>query len=83
MEEDEWKWDERAFCKEQKKRETARERTQEPLKNQLKGGEFKGSGMKRSGRKRKEEKCEVQKEELVDAKKGLSVSSRRRGKKKM
>ena len=39
--------------KRRKKRETARERTQEPSKNQWKGGEFKGSERRRSGGKRR------------------------------
>ena len=34
-------------------KQIARERTQEPLKNQLKGGEFRRSGRKRSGRRRR------------------------------
>ena len=36
------------FVLNKKIRETARARTQEPLKNQLKGGEFRRSGRKRS-----------------------------------
>ena len=41
------------FVEKQKKRETARERTQEPSKNKLKGGKFRRSGRERSGRKRR------------------------------
>ena len=51
--------------KREKKRETARVRTQEPSKSQWKDGEFRRSGMKRGGRRRKEkgevERGEVQK----------------------
>ena len=44
---------------------TARERTQEPSKNQLKGGDFRRSGSKRR-RKRTRRKNEIQKKDLVE-----------------
>ena len=47
---------------------TARERTREPLKHQLKGGGFRKSGKERSGRgrRRKRRKHQAQKKPLVD-----------------
>ena len=54
--------------KNKKRRETARVRTQEPLKNQLKRCEFRKSKRKSSGRKRKgkEKEGEVQKKNMVE-----------------
>ena len=44
----------------------ARERTREPLENQLKGGEFRNSERERRGRKRRKKEGDVQKKELVE-----------------
>ena len=80
----EWKWDEDTFCKEEKERKTARVRTQEPLKNQLKRWQVQRKRKEKQWKKKKKKKKKKYRRRGWWKKfsKGSQVPFRRGGKRK-